>query len=382
MKILNVSLSGFDRLFEGYRIAANENRKAYGDNLFDFLNHCMISFELSELTTIEMFYLKKFASSIHIIDTAYHNFTNAEKEFDLNQKISGLLSLHDEILHDDDIDKSESFIDNILPIGCKSYHIFVIFKGPSILSISGGFPDKMFMTNNQLDEVYIGDKLMENRIIEFFYESFYSFMAKKVTNIDLVTEFMVNKKLYQYSEDMCDLAYVHTPYGEINFFGNSEDNFSRQLSIIKEKEKHSPYVLKDQMFLTFVMNTTISTFMYLHLYTNFIVDNQDLKIIFSSNEVDASASIVEKYNARISNFMDYLISHRKGLSEKNELDLNKLNFIFNGDKICYSIQLSLSQIICFTSTFSSLEKVLSVDEFNAIRNKMSSSADIINNLIG
>ena len=66
MIIKNVSVCGFNRLYEGYKKAENENRKAYGAELGDYLKHCMISIILNDLTTIEIFYLKKFCSELVI----------------------------------------------------------------------------------------------------------------------------------------------------------------------------------------------------------------------------------------------------------------------------------------------------------------------------
>ena len=99
MVIKQINLSGFERLYDGYKRAETEKRKAYGSNIFSFLEHCMIGIELDELTTIEIYYLKKFASSVKILSHDYQNFTNKEKEFDMNQKVDCLLDLHNFLVH-------------------------------------------------------------------------------------------------------------------------------------------------------------------------------------------------------------------------------------------------------------------------------------------
>ena len=378
MKIMNVSLSGLDRLFEGYRHAADENRRtAYGRNITAFLNHCLISFEISELTTIEMYYLKHFSSSIHILDKTFSNFINAEKEYDINQKISGLLMLHDELINDSDIDDSVNSITNILPIGCTSYKVIANFKGPSIMSITGGFVEKIFTSEDGLDDIYIGNSLMVDRISRLFYESFYSFIANKYGEIDLVTEFMTTRKFYNYSENICDLAYLNTPYGEITFFETDQDKLAKQLKSIKEKQKNSPYWVEKLMYVTFICNTTFDVFMDMYLNTNYVVDHEDLKIILANDSVSLSDNIVDKYKARISNSMDYLLSYKKGLINSDSMDLNKLNFIFNGNKIKYSLQIPLSNIIEFTNQYNS-----TIDEIIHALNTIRSIYDTVKNLIG
>ena len=123
MVIKQINLSGFERLYDGYKRSENEKRKAYGSNIFSFLEHCMIGIELDMLTTIELYYLKKFASSVKVLGSEYRNFTSKDKEFDMNQKIDCLMSLHDEMVNDDDINTTESEVDNILPINLLFYII-------------------------------------------------------------------------------------------------------------------------------------------------------------------------------------------------------------------------------------------------------------------
>lgn len=380
MIIKRINLSGFKRLYDGYKRAESERRNSYGRNLIAFLEHCMVGIELDSLTTIEVFYLKKFASSVAVISHNYQNFTNKEKEFDMNQKINGLMSLHDEIINDEDINTSESMVDNILPIGCMSYHVFAIFKGSSITSITGGFVQDIFKENGVLFEEYPEEQYMRDKVAGAFYNNFYSFIARTSTDLDVVTEYMTNTKFYQYAEDDVNLAHVNTPMGQLVFFGNNPSNLNMQISHIKEAEKSSPYFVKDAVYLTFVLNTTFSTFMKLYMNSNFIIDNEDLKIVFASDDIDLSEPIIDKYQARISNSIDYLISNRKGLnsSDKNNSgpNLNMLNYIFNGSKIKYSIQLTVSQI-------EELDKLLNgVDEMEDIKSKIISLSDTVIKLIG
>ena len=375
MIIKQVNTSGLKSLYEGYRKSADEKRKAYGTDLVSFLEHCMIGFELDSLTTIEVYYLKKFASELYIIGSEYSNFTNKDKTPDMYQKVNGLLEIHDEIINDEDINKTSSYPDNSLPIGCKSYHVYVVFKGASISSISGGFIDDIFKDNGALPADYPDSFELNMKIANMFFNNFYSYIMKKTSDLDLVTSFMTNTKFYQYADDDVNLAHVNTPLGELTFFGASSDKLNQQISFIKNNQIESPYFVKDVIYLTFVLNTTFSTFMKLYLNTNFVVDNEDFKIILASEQVNVSDEIIDKYQARISNFMDYIVANRNSM-ESSASDINRFNFIFNGSKIKYSIQLTISQI-------EKLDTILKdIDEMEEIKSKIQTFSNTIEKLIG
>lgn len=376
MIIKKISICGFDRLFEGYRKSEDENRKAYTSELNEYLSNTMISIILSELTTIEMFYLKRFCSNLIINKKEYRNFISKDKEFDINQKIDGLLTLHDGILNDDDIDIKESNIDNILPIGCESYSGIAIFKGSAICAITGGFIDDIFKDDDtkKLSDAYIGNKLMSQKISKLFYEEFYKFLYRKSTDFDIVTSYMMENKFYQYSENICDLANINTPFGEIVFFGNTEDGLNSQIMNIRKNQEYSPYFMPDNIYITFVMNTTFALFMELYLYTNYITHHQNLNVVFADESLSVSECVRNKYVARISNYINYIISYKKEFNNKN-IDLNKLNYIFNGSKILYTIQVPLSELKDFSKHISGS------DELNIINEKVLQYYDVIHSLV-
>ena len=73
--------------------------------------------------------------------------------------------------------------------------------------------------------------------------------------------------------------------------------------------------------------------------------------------------------------MDYIISNRNS-GDTSVVDISKFNFIFNGSKIKYSIQLTISQI-------EKLDKLLyGIDELEEIKTKIQTFSNTIENLIG
>ena len=182
-----------------------------------------------------------------------------------------------------------------------------------------------------------------------------------------------------YADNICNIAYVNSPHGELVFFGNSQDVLNRQIDSIRKSQETSPYILRDNTMITYVMNTTFSTFMKLFLNTNYVVDHQNLKLVFVDESIDISEKILNKYEARLSNYADYLISYKKGLNEDTNINLNKFNFIFNGSKIVYSLQIPISDII-------DKEKLDFMfgeeEEWTNIENSIISTAKMVDSLIG
>lgn len=382
MIIKKVKVCGFDKLYEGFKYAyENEayrsRRQAYGNQLFDYLKHCMISINLDDLSTIEVFYLKKFCSELKVIDKVYGNFVDDKKDEDIHQKVTGLLDLHNQMLNDDDINKDKSAIDNILPVGCNRYHVIAIFKGASITSITGVMLDSLFMENNKLSEAYSGNLQMEKNLSGLFFNKFYQYMSEKMTELDLVTEFMLQKKFYDFTDAVCNLSHINSPNGELVFFGNSGGRLNKQIENYKKSQVSCPYYIEDETYLTFALKTTFSTFFKIYLNTNYVVDHKNLKIVFVNQEIDLDNPILNKYNARISTFVNYINSFKKGLSEKQELDLNKFNYIFNGNEIEYTIQVPMDKLKEFANDF-----FVDETELEIIKESMIAIYDTVEQLIG
>lgn len=368
MRIKKVRISGFQRLHEGYASSRKENRASYGNNLFDYLNHCMIAIELDNLTAIETLYLKKITSSLNILDEEYGNFIS-EKEVDIHQKVNGLLEIHDELVNDTDIDEKDTYIDNILPIGCKMFHVIAVFKGAKITTITGALIEDLFKDGKDFLDIYPGNMIIENKVAEKFYNSFYTFMSEQVTSLDIVTEFMTTKKFYNYADNICSLSYVNTPFGELTFFGNTQDRMNSEIMNIRGSMKTSPYVLGDSILFNFTMKTSFSTFMMFYLSTNYVADHENFKLVFLKENIVLGKPILDKYNARISNCIDYLASFKKGLNDDPSINLNKFNFIFNGTEIIYNLQIPYSRITNFIDLLDTSfdeEKALSKSIMNVV----------------
>lgn len=347
MIIKKIKVSGFENIFDGIKESYTNGRNGFGDGLYTYLNHSMVSVELEDLTSIELFYLKKFATNVKIIDKVYNNFVNQDIDFDLHQKIEGLLMIHNNIIHDDDINKNESSPDTILPIGCIHYKVIAIFKGSGIVSLTGTMVQNIFKDKEtgKLQEVYIGNPLMEQNMFQIFYNNFYSYMASQMSKLDLVTEFMTAKKFYNVDDSISSCAEIFSNHGEITLYNNTSNRLNYQIERIKENILISPTIHNDMIYFTFVLNTTFNTFMKWYMNTNYVIDHENLKIIFVNEGITISDEINKKYHHQIINSLNYLISHKKSLAKQTEYNLSKFNYIFEGTSIKYSIQFSLEDFL-------------------------------------
>lgn len=361
MLIKRVNACGMERIYEGYSYCFKENRGGFGHDFFRFLSHATITIEVDDLSTIELFYLKKLASAVQIIDSTFKNFVD-EEEIELHQKVDVLLEVHDEALNDEDIDKEKYSITNILPIGCERYSVMAIFKGSNITAITGTLMESVFYVDNRFPSKYPSNEYVEEKLAGMFFKSLYTYISDEMTSLDIVTQFMLNKKIYQYAEKDVNVAFVNSPVGEISFFGNNSENLNKQLSTIHEKKQIVPYYLPDQITITFAMNTTFRTFFKLFMSTNIITDYNNLKLLFIDPEIMISEPIMQKYKARISNGIDFINSYKKSLNESTNVDLNKFNYIYNGTRMVYSVQMTLQDIENIKEILKDEEEFLHISE--------------------
>lgn len=381
MVIKKVRVQGFDKIFEGYKATIGEGQvKGYGVQLYDYLKHAMVTIELEDLSTIEVFYLRNFSTKLKVIGKTFDNFLNKDNEFDTHQKVGDILSLHNQMINDEDINLETSAIDNLLPIGCEKYHVVAIFTGSQIASITGVLIQDIFVNQETkvLHEVYPGNHEIEEILAGVFYKSFYTYISNKMTALDMTTEFMLNKKFYQYADGPCTMANIMTPFGMINFLGANQNTLSSEIGVIRGAQKTSPYVFEEENIATFVMNTSFATFMNFYLNTSYVVDHENLKLVFVNEDMVVDSDISDKYSGRISNALDYIVSHKKGLAQNTAIDLNKFNFIFNGSKIRYTIQVPVEQI----TEFLNINKIFSDEtEMKNLKSNIEGIKKIIDQLL-
>ena len=377
MIINNITTCGFQRVHQGYFEASVAGYPGFGPKILDFLAHCMVSITVSDVTSIEMMYLKEFSSEIHVIESHTDNFIK-----DISDTVGNLLKLSDIISSDDDIKHNHSEL-NILPIGCLNYSAVIVFKGAAVSAITGLMLSELFRSETgKIMSEYPGDDHMANIIADLFPNKFYEYMRSKVSIIDLTTEYMVNKKFYQYTEEPIELAYINTINGEIVFFGADKKQLDSQIKYQKKSAEKTPCVCEKSIVMDFVLNTSFKTFLDILFNTKSIIDYETLNIVMNKEQISIEEDITAKYGQRILELANVISEYKNDLikssNESNQLNFNVFNYIFAGTKIKYSVQIPLSDVTSFIESIS--DKSGESDEIINIKNSLEKYSAIVRSL--
>lgn len=397
MIIKKVRACGFEYLFNGYKEAAKIGKSGFGSGLSNYIQHVMLTIELEDLTTMELFYLKRMCGDVKILGKTYQNFVSKEKQADVYQKVESILAIRDEMVKDSDIDTKVCDIDNILPVGCESYHIIAFFKGDAIMAITGGVISEIFSEPIELKTVdpktnkeeithtyktwdsYKGDEAMEEVLAKAFYQKLYKYMAGRMKDIDVVTEFMINKQFYNFADAACNIAHVNTPFGQLNFLGTDPEKLTLQIDRIKASQESTPYDFEDETNITFMLTTSFHLFMQIYMSGENsmwkVIDHENLKLVYLKEDISLNDAIIEKYSGRINAAINYINSFKKEINQ-GDFDLGKFNFIMNGTQIRYSIQMSLANIKEF------LNSPFTDEEINILKKDIGSYEQIVRSVIG
>ena len=397
MIIKKVRACGFEYLFNGYKEAAKIGKSGFGSGLSNYIQHVMLTIELEDLTTMELFYLKRMCGDVKILGKTYQNFVSKEKQADVYQKVESILAIRDEMVKDSDIDTKVCDIDNILPVGCESYHIIAFFKGDAIMAITGGVISEIFSEPIELKTVdpktkkeeithtyktwdsYKGDEAMEEVLAKAFYQKLYKYMAGRIKDIDVVTEFMINNHVYSFADAACNIAHVNTPFGQLNFLGTDPEKLTLQIDRIKASQESTPYDFEDETNITFMLTTSFHLFMQIYMSGENsmwkVIDHENLKLVYLKEDISLNNAIIEKYSGRINAAINYINSFKKEINQ-GDFDLGKFNFIMNGTQIRYSIQMSLANIKEF------LNSPFTDEEINILKKDIGSYEQIVRSVIG
>ena len=296
--------------------------------------------------------------------------------------MSNLLKLSDIISSDDDIKHNHSEL-NILPIGCLNYSAVIVFKGAAVSAITGLMLSDLFRSETgKIMSEYPGDDHMANIIADLFPNKFYEYMRSKVSIIDLTTEYMVNKKFYQYTEEPIELAYINTINGEIVFFGADKKQLDSQIKYQKKSAEKTPCVCEKSIVMDFVLNTSFKTFLDILFNTKSIIDYETLNIVMNKEQISIEEDITAKYGQRILELANVISEYKNDLikssNESNQLNFNVFNYIFAGTKIKYSVQIPLSDVTSFIESIS--DKSGESDEIINIKNSLEKYSAIVRSL--
>lgn len=383
MIIQDITTCGFQRIHQGFWEAHVNGYPEYSAKLMEYLSHAMVTINISDITSIEVAYLRKFSSEIHVTNKSYSNFIKPDNDPNsVYHTIEGITQLHNSIIKDSDINNSECEADNILPIGCVHYDVMVIFKGFAITAITGVMMSDVFRDDSHhIMKDYPGNTYIENKLVELFPGAFYKFMRSKMTTVDVTTEYMTNKKYYQYADSIVGLANINTYNGELVFFGATNQSLTAQQQSLNERRNSHPYVFEDAVIMDFVFSTSFNTFMYFLLNTSMVVDFEPLMVVSNKEEIAISDDINVKYGNRIIEIInrlnDYKNSSIKSNNESNKFDFNTMNFIMSGVNIKYCVQIPYSKL----ADFYHICELSTIDEISIVRNTIEKCIPLVDKMV-
>ena len=350
MEFKKVRACGFDKLYDGVmQYANNPNMKGFGDQLNEFLSHISVSYEIHDLSGMNVYYLNKICSSLIVEEVNYSSFSIKDELVDSERHL-----IKTAICAQMDEDTSKFNHENILPLGCVRYNVIATFKGAAIAFVTTYELDSIFRkqvnendARGSLYESYPGNEIIEDKLAYMFYEKFFEYISNKMTSLDLVTEFMLENKFYKYADKMVNLAMVVTPFGSLDFFGADKALMKNQMNRLQSGYRTCDCKDKilSETYLQFVCKSSLGTFMKFALYyKKYLLDHENFKIVFSKSNYLFDSEILEKYHSRVEPYLQTINDYRNELKESTSINLNKFDYLLGADIIRYSISIPLLEV--------------------------------------
>ena len=358
MKVEEVIYSDFSLLVDGYVKAKMENCGActYGVKANSYFENMVISFHLSNISVIELLGLRKICSNILPLEISINkmncditssNSDESSKECNetFHQLSKGLTSLRQNI---EDIETSYRLEkDSVLLTGNYSFELIARFEGSNIMSIIGVFPESKFY-NKGLGNFEVPDKeTLDNILITDFIKSLYSVINSQLSSVDILTDTMMKDKFFSYvtPESNVKLSHITSSIGELRILNSTQQNIGAELRSIKQLRdivfKPTGGIRKfinDDIVYHIVVTTPIQTYILLQLYSNFIYAEEDLKVIFASDDVEyfipdelsGFFSRIQSFISSVSDLRHEIIKITKDESDK--VSVNNVDILTDSDR--------------------------------------------------
>ena len=356
-----------------------DGRVRLGNNQASVLEQIMVTFKLSDLTLLDLDVISSFASSVSLINPNGPGFTSlnapTNKCVNIHYKKSPFSSVVDLSGVPDVLRYTEEAFNNyneikktnhylairLSPIGCFKVQAIAYFKGLDILSLFNGFIESFIYSHFDNIESY-DDKM--KTVAGEIYRNFISIFTKKyyqeATKSSLIEDYMIYDDYYSYvnkdySAPSVSLAKVIHPCGRIDFFGNSSNEMTDQLSMFRKKYDDR-IATKDTTYLYFACSTDFFTFLTLKTCAKNIkiVGFEKLDILYSDTNYRFPLSMHDKstYEVRINMMLHHnkearnIVlndrSDKEFVSNTNLSDPSlKYGMILAGQQIRYLIEVAL-----------------------------------------
>jgi len=309
MKITKVTSSGITRLINAYKASMNSQTPLkFSAKQAEFFENMEISLFLSDVKGIELITLRKWCSSLYVIDNNGLSFrdkpatiTNAvlrsnqiknendvKRERDLSRLSEKIPSLekyirnkNPENLWDQDVDS----IDSMYDIGSFRFKVLARFEGVNIMALLNAFPEYLLYVKGKRNEfIEEGTKAFENLCASQFIKNFFSYMETMLSGIDVLSDVRFNEEFLKYTNTMvpCVCTHIRNPLTELSMSSYTDANeLIRDMKLLKTEASFMQYnidVTKDFTY-HFAVESSMETFLAFLAYTNLVYYHSDLKAI-------------------------------------------------------------------------------------------------------
>lgn len=322
----------------------------FGRNMSNLLEHMSITMSISDISLLEAFYLKQYTCGNFILNNTKIDFLSKN-----SGNIESVTNIIKSIDDDTDVKIKPGYL--FFPIGSIKCDCFITLTGNTLCSIFSTFPENFFRMifpdfNEKVLLSHINNKdleLINNKIIESFYKSFFKFCNEKVNVIDLISDYGIEKEYYKYGDiSSATLSTVQTAKGGFNLAARDTDDIGTQINLIKDnllslRKKD----IKNSTKLIYTCNSSLNTFLklFFNLDINYFIDFEDIKKVISKDEY-VFPNCFNKYKIRLNNNINDLVDYKNKLLEntKGNADFTKYNTLLMNSSISYSLKLSFDDI--------------------------------------
>ena len=374
MIINSVTLSNYSEILNSI-IFSNYDKKLlsqFKHELFTVYSRINLSFDVSDLSPIEVFQIKSSLGGIISTKDIYtKNFMKQEEYPDLYESIDNMIELSVEISNDEDVKPEFNLWEPFLPIGTKRYDVYIIFSGVSLMNFLttdpiqflSGFLKKDLESNgesfisNGNEEEYIDIDKLNNELAKKLYEGVYKDILNSISDVDVLAQ-IINEETYfkkvknERKENQVTnviMNQVISPVGMLNFFQNDKSRFVDQLKNLKSYI-NGDYGDTSNVYFYFTLISSFDVFLDFYLNTDFVNTHEPIKMLIDRDmEENIPDVILRKYNKRIIDVIK--IMKNITVTEKRLSLIEILNFISCGTKICYIIKFPLGTYISNKSIF-------------------------------
>lgn len=311
MRFNAVYSTGIDKIINGFLSTKNsKDRLVYGSKSTEFFENCEITLLISDLKGIELLVLKRFCSSVIVLQD---NFTSAAaigSEILKYQKVdestpqkvrnvalryieehkeftSAVNSLH-RYYREPNI---SNLFPSPLPCNTLRFKVLARFEGAGIMGLLDAFPESVLYLKKEGRFVDPNTKEFGNLIVQRFITNYFNFFRNKLKAVDVLTDvqFETEFGVRVDKDNPISCMYISTPIGNIEMGSveSFEDFESDMKKITGDMKYHNikPEILKDSVIYHFAIYGSMEDLLVFMAYSNLVYHHDDLKTIAGTRSV-------------------------------------------------------------------------------------------------